>query len=179
MARGLCQKHYERWARYGTIELPKREEKRCKIDGCDGRYKSNGYCSKHFEKFRRYGNPLQETHYESTDGICKVNGCPAPKFARGMCQPHYDLARKYGIDYSKNPSCYVCGKIYDTWDIRKINFDHVLPRSRGGKNNKENIKPICRKCNHSKNNMTIPELIEWCRLVISREQEILNQVQFI
>lgn len=45
--------------------------------------------------------------------------------------------------------CVYCGKSF-----RKdsIEIDHILPRSRGGGNNAENLQCLCRKCNRSKGN---------------------------
>lgn len=48
--------------------------------------------------------------------------------------------------------CYFCGS-----EILKSNFqiDHFLPKSKGGGNNIENLFPVCKLCNNSKNNNDI------------------------
>jgi 5-methylcytosine-specific restriction endonuclease McrA len=45
--------------------------------------------------------------------------------------------------------CLCCGK------RRKLTADHVIPVSKGGSSNIENIQPLCQPCNSSKGNKTI------------------------
>lgn len=43
--------------------------------------------------------------------------------------------------------CWYCG---DPADV----FDHIMPRSRGGTNQPDNLRPCCNHCNVSKSNKT-------------------------
>lgn len=47
-------------------------------------------------------------------------------------------------------SCQYCGKRHTSHDLT---FDHVIPRSRGGKTSWENIATACGVCNFKKGNM--------------------------
>ena len=47
--------------------------------------------------------------------------------------------------------CYLCGEIADT-------IDHVIPISRGGTNDIENLRPACYDCNMRKGSKTLEEL---------------------
>lgn len=48
-------------------------------------------------------------------------------------------------------SCFYCGS------TDRIEADHVMPLSRGGKHSMSNLIPACRGCNASKNNKTVME----------------------
>jgi 5-methylcytosine-specific restriction endonuclease McrA len=48
-----------------------------------------------------------------------------------------------------NGMCYLCG---DAVTFNEMTIDHVIPKSRGGKNNIENLRPTHYKCNFEKGN---------------------------
>jgi hypothetical protein len=50
--------------------------------------------------------------------------------------------------------------------------DHVLPTSRGGKNERGNIVSACGKCNQDKNNMTLEEF----RMVTALRRGIIKPI---
>jgi 5-methylcytosine-specific restriction endonuclease McrA len=45
-----------------------------------------------------------------------------------------------------------CQYCADTFKTHELTFDHVIPRSRGGRTNWENIVAACQKCNTQKGN---------------------------
>jgi hypothetical protein len=51
-------------------------------------------------------------------------------------------------------TCLYCG---DTFSIQKLTRDHIIPRSRGGKNSWTNAATACRRCNHAKGARTPEE----------------------
>lgn len=53
-----------------------------------------------------------------------------------------------------NNTCQYCGKKFPK---RKLNLDHVIPRSRGGKSTWENVVCSCFKCNRKKGGRTPAE----------------------
>jgi len=55
-AKGYCEKHYDRFKRLGSPDLPNKI-KLCAVDGCEGKYVGLGYCRKHYDKFKKYGDP--------------------------------------------------------------------------------------------------------------------------
>lgn len=66
---------------------------------------------------------------------CNITGNAIFKTRNNAGQIHYDLYR-----YSKH------GRILMT-------VDHILPKSLGGKNNIDNLQPMCCKCNYKKGNI--------------------------
>lgn len=72
-------------------------EKRCRIEGCSGSYKSGGWCHGHYERFRKYGDPLAGRQaYQPLGEACSVDGCRRKPVAKCLCSTHYSLFRKYG-----------------------------------------------------------------------------------
>ena len=63
------------------------------------------------------------------------------------------LWRRAIKEYFDN-TCIYCGI---THDINDLTLDHVLPRSRGGKNTWTNLVAACKKCNQRKGNKTPSE----------------------
>lgn len=60
-ARGLCEKHYVRAWRHGTLPPKKPPRKGCSIAGCDGPHFARGWCEKHyFRNYKRGSTELTE-----------------------------------------------------------------------------------------------------------------------
>lgn len=61
-----------------------------------------------------------------------------------------------GINFTRNNvfvrDKYTCQYCLDVFKPSILTLDHVLPRSKGGKTNWENIVTACKKCNHAKGN---------------------------
>ena len=52
--------------------------------------------------------------------------------------------------------CYYCSKPFSE---KELTMDHILPVVRGGKSNRSNCVPTCKKCNNEKAYLTPAELI--------------------
>lgn len=52
-----------------------------------------------------------------------------------------------------NYTCVYCGED----DARAMTLDHVIPKSKGGKDTWENLVTACKPCNSEKNDLTIEE----------------------
>ena len=46
-------------------------------------------------------------------------------------------------------SCVICGS------VRDLTVDHKKPRAKGGSNRRENLQPMCRRCNELKGSKKI------------------------
>lgn len=61
-----------------------------------------------------------------------------------------------------NGLCVMCNKMLQTDNYFKDDFcciDHLIPRTKNGKNKISNLFPICRSCNCSKNNKNTNDII--------------------
>lgn len=67
--------------------------------------------------------------------------------------PYKELPfNKKNIYHRDEHTCQYCGK-----KTSDLTIDHVIPRSRGGKNTWENVAAACSKCNNKKANKTPQE----------------------
>jgi len=67
-------------------------------------------------------------------------------------------------------NCEICGCLLEWWPTGKAsNESPTLDRLNNEQCiNENNIQVLCLKCNTMKHNNTIPELINWCELVLSK-----------
>lgn len=68
--------------------------------------------------------------------------------------------------FGENPTCYLTGEKIDIYDTRSYHFDHIIPVSKGGNSNIENLGICTREVNLAKRDMTDKEFIELCKKVI-------------
>ena len=81
-----------------------------------------------------------------------LNGKIARKNAKAKRRSYLENAGKFtAVEWLKKLEdygfkCAICGS------ANKIEADHIVPLSRGGKNTIDNIQPLCRSCNAKKSN---------------------------
>ena len=93
--RGWCSKHYFRWYRYGSMNMPASRIPNpgpCAVDGCTrpGPY-ARGWCEYHYGTWRRRGDPCGRVKFERD---CTIPGCDRVARAKGLCIAHYERMRK-------------------------------------------------------------------------------------
>lgn len=64
-----------------------------------------------------------------------------------------------------NPTCYLTGLPININEPSTYEFDHIVPRSRGGDNSIDNLGLCTKQANRAKGNMTKDEFINMCNLV--------------
>jgi CRISPR/Cas system Type II protein with McrA/HNH and RuvC-like nuclease domain len=77
-----------------------------------------------------------------------------------------DVINKVG----ENPKCYLTGLNIDINQPKTYEFDHIIPKSRGGTNNLDNLGICTKSANRAKQDMTPDEFINLCRLVIANQK---------
>lgn len=71
LARGMCQMHYARWSRLGSVDLPQRPDRptRCEVVGCGKRRIALGLCQMHYERKRKgLPNWADPSEWKKRDG---------------------------------------------------------------------------------------------------------------
>jgi hypothetical protein len=105
LSNGLCNKHYRRMRRRGSLELPpdsrlpQMKNRGCLVEGCVRKHDSHGYCTNHMHYIRTYGQ-IQEPKVIHGRKDCLVNGCDRPHKTNGFCHAHsvrHDYRKKVGI----------------------------------------------------------------------------------
>lgn len=89
-ARGMCKKHYSRWARHGDATKTLHRIG-CVIAGCDRRHYSKGYCQAHHQRWKNWGDPqVTYGHHPSAEQrfwskVNKRGSMPPQSVAPGLC----------------------------------------------------------------------------------------------
>ena len=76
------------------------------------------------------------------------------------------LLKKIG----KKPICYLTGKPIDLLDSRSYQLDHIIPRSKGGKNTLDNCEIACKAANYAKGDLMLNEFFELCKSVLKHNK---------
>lgn len=64
------------------------------------------------------------------------------------------------------PCCPYCG------DKEQLVIDHIIPKSKGGNNEKENLEKICWRCNTAKWNSSKEDFVAWIKRLIKYQRKI-------
>lgn len=70
--------------------------------------------------------------------------------------PRVHIAKKIRAEVCEANICSICGKPMTEWDKT---LDHIVPLSRGGKNDPSNYRCVHKQCNKLKDNMLDKELV--------------------
>jgi 5-methylcytosine-specific restriction endonuclease McrA len=76
-----------------------------------------------------------------------------------MCKQYIPVSKKCRVPLSRMTLAlrdrFCCGYCGQRFPMRELTFDHVIPRSKGGKNTADNLLMACVKCNTMKGNHPI------------------------
>lgn len=103
-------------------------------------------------------------YLDKAEAVSNANGAflhsvssafPVPsviRLQRYVRVPYYGIAlSRHNVMRRDNYSCQYCGA------VRNLTLDHLLPRSRGGATNWQNLITACSRCNARKGNRTPEE----------------------
>lgn len=89
----------------------------------------------------------------------------APKFKIS------DLINKIG----DSPKCYLTGRDIDINNSKEYHLDHIIPKSRGGTNELDNIGITCRNANQAKCDMFLEEFFSLCKDVLQNNGYVVTK----
>lgn len=73
-----------------------------------------------------------------------------------------DVVDKFGM----NTVCYLSGKKINMTTDKDFQFDHIIPASKGGTNDLENLGILDREVNIMKQDMLVEDLLEKCKIIL-------------
>ena len=82
-----------------------------------------------------------------------------------------DVVNKLG----KNPLCYLTGRRINLKDPKSYSLDHVIPVSKGGTNELDNLEITCASANFAKADMTLKEFYNLCEEILAWRDKRANK----
>jgi len=73
-----------------------------------------------------------------------------------------DVLKKLG----DNPKCYLTGTPINLEETDTYQFDHIIPCSKGGTNDLNNLEICIRSANHAKSDLSLEELYDLCDSIL-------------
>ena len=68
---------------------------------------------------------------------------------------------------TENPICYLTGKPIDLDKPETYHLDHIIPTSKGGSNNLDNLGICLKEANYAKGELSIVELYQLCEDILA------------
>lgn len=137
VSRGLCDLHYRRAKKSGT--LPPKIRRECQVEGCERRHYARNYCESHYNLVRTYDT--------DTRPRCVIPHCDRAAVSRSACSRHYGQMTLYAISAERlseliSEGCDLCG------DDTRLFIDHDHACCPGAKSCGKCVRgAICQHCN--------------------------------
>jgi len=70
------------------------------------------------------------------------------------------------IETTSQNKCYLTGRTFDLDNASSFHFDHIVPKSKGGTNELENLGVCVPEANVAKGDLSVKEFIQLCKDVL-------------
>jgi hypothetical protein len=144
IARGWCNKHYQRWRAHGdpshSSPFTDREShagRACAVNGCDRQRRKRDWCSNHYTHWRNHGDPCAPYAFKwASEKRCVVCGVEewegrGRKVCSAACRRIY---QRHGTERPSSVACAGCGRAVD-----------LTARGKGGRLKRVDTA-LCRHC---------------------------------
>jgi|TARA_B100001939_G_scaffold99219_1_gene85493 hypothetical protein len=127
--------------------------------------------SKYKEDFKKNYNPIAKDKSTLNNRVrSKINKFKFNK-VKGKSvgyKPSKNYTKKDVEDkvIGDEPICYLTGRKIDLYNTKSWQFDHILPKSRGGTGGIENMGIACYEANQAKGNLTVHETLQLCKEIL-------------
>lgn len=88
------------------------------------------------------------------------------RFVKGKRESLTFSSKEFIHKLESNPFCYLTGRKIDLWQPKTYQCDHIMPLSRGGNSNLDNLGLTCKEANMAKSGMTKEEFLLLCQEVL-------------
>jgi 5-methylcytosine-specific restriction endonuclease McrA len=102
-----------------------------------------------------------KTVKEKTAFIKRVNG-RYRQHSKDANFNYKDVIKKFG----EKPYCYLTGRVLDITDPKSYHFDHIIPKSKGGKSTLENLGFTCKEANVAKSDLLLEDFLSLCKEIL-------------
>lgn len=76
----------------------------------------------------------------------------------------------------ENPVCYLTGRLINLENTKDYHLDHIMPISKGGKSDLNNMGLACKEANKGKDELTVEQFIELCKDVLTHNGYSIQKI---
>lgn len=177
--KGLCSVHYSQQYRKENKEKIAESARRYnKTHFLENKKRKQAYRQKNIEKIKQYEQEYRKKNAQELFEKRKIMNQYHKEYSKKWAEANKSKRRngeskrrvkkhengvflilQKEIDKILNSPCAICGC------KNRIELDHIVPISRGGRHSVGNLQPLCKSCNVSKNNKFMIEFKKYLERV--------------